>query len=234
MAGSFRHYAFARRGKERDDLSHAAVMALNATVKERTMDALLQEKDGTSLWDAFYGHLERLGKKSNEEQNRGVLQGMLELAQEIYREDGIGSIPGWVARRIEETGRLEPEFERIVDIRGVGPKCTSTYLRDVVLACGIEDLVEASDIIYIQPVDRWLRIAAEHLVPEEGMETAADWIVAGKIGKYARRAGASPLRFGMGVTYFGQRVARDPRRFGPDLKAVASGRLTAKDASRLF
>ena len=54
---------------------------------------------------------------------------------------------------------------------------------------------------------------ARHIVPEPGMEKAADWVIAGKVAKYTRRAGVSAIRFNMGATFFGQRRVRDPNRF---------------------
>jgi len=50
------------------------------------------------------------------------------------------------------------------------------------------------------------------------MEDAADWIVAGKISKYARRARVSSIRFNMGVTYFGQKIVKEPDRFQDEMK----------------
>jgi hypothetical protein len=124
---------------------------------------------------------------------------------------------------IAQTKRLELQFERIVDIRGVGPKSTSTFMRDVVYMFGYEDKVEPADRIYIHPIDRWLRMMARYLVPEPNMDKAADWIIAGKVSKYSRRAGVSGIAFNMGSTYFGQKIVKDPSRFEEVLKKVALG-----------
>jgi hypothetical protein len=55
------------------------------------------------------------------------------------------------------------------------------------------------------------------------MDKAADWIIAGKISKYSRRAGVSGIAFNMGSTYFGQKIVKDPAGFEEALKKVAVG-----------
>ncbi|HXH60218.1 MAG TPA: hypothetical protein VNI20_02545 [Fimbriimonadaceae bacterium] len=217
------HYAFARRGKDRDDLSNFALEALGRVQGDKDFAEVLQMEDGTALWEAFAAICQEKRRKNNEAQNRGLIQGMLELAQEIYDADKVGSIANWMLNGIAQTKRLEPQFERVVDIRGVGPKSTSTFMRDVVYMFDYESKIEPADRIYIHPIDRWLRLMARYLVPEPGMEKAADWIIAGKISKYSRRAGVSGIAFNMGATYFGQKYVKDPALFEDFLKKVALG-----------
>jgi hypothetical protein len=217
------HYAFARRGKDRDELAALASDAVVRVQGEGSFEDVMRLEDGTALWDAFAAICLEKRRKNNEAQNRGLIQGMLELEQEIYQSDRIGSIANWMLNGIAQTRRLEPQFERIVDIRGVGPKSTSTFMRDVVYLFGYEDKVEPADRIYIHPIDRWLRMMARYLVPEPNMDKAADWIIAGKISKYSRRAGVSGVAFNMGTTYFGQKIVKDPVRFEDMLKRVALG-----------
>lgn len=214
------YYAFSRRGKDREELSRIALRSLDQVLENRTIDELLVQPNGLELWTCFVAECANRGKKPNENQNRGLVQGLLELAQEIYRIDEIGSVAGWVAEGVQQTGRLEPQFLRIVDIRGVGPKNTSTFLRDMVFLYDLETSVMAADRIYMQPVDRWLRAICRFAVPEPDLEEAPDWIVAGKINKYARRAGVSLVRFDLGLTYFGQRIVRSPDRLEQELKLL--------------
>jgi len=216
----FGHYAFARRGKDRDILAEFACLALERAIETNPMAEILGMPDGTVLWDAFASICVEKRHKSNESQNRGVIQGMLELAQEIYRLDKVGSIAGWILQGVVQTSRLEPQFLRIVDIRGVGPKSTSTFMRDVIFYFGLEDKIEPADRIYVQPVDRWLRQIAQYIVPEPGMDKAADWIIAGKISKYTRRSRISSIRFNMGTTYFGQKQVKDPSRMSDSLASL--------------
>jgi hypothetical protein len=218
----FANYAFARRGKDREDMTNIALRALDEVVASLPPGEIVSQENGEAIWFAFDRLCTENHKKSNENQNRGLLQGMVELAQEVHRDNPGHSIATWARDVVKATRRMEDVFLRIVDIRGIGPKTTSTFLRDVTLVFGIEALIDPADRIYVQPVDRWLRLIAPIVVPEEGMEAAADWIVAGKTSKYCRRAKVEAVRFSAGVTYFGQKIALDPERFTTEVaKAIA-------------
>lgn len=212
------YYGFARRGKDREECSRTALKALSTVLENQSLQELLSKPDGTELWNAYEAECQARERKSNAEQNRGLVQGLLELAQEIYREDKNGSIATWLVEAVDKSDRLEPQFLRIVDIRGVGPKSTSTFVRDLAFLYDLEKDIHPADRIYIQPVDRWLRAITKYVIPEPDMEKAADWVVAGKINKYARRAHVSGVRFNLGLTYFGQRVVRDPERLSNEIK----------------
>lgn len=216
----FAHYAFARRGKDREELAELAVQAMKRLVEEKPFSEVLDMADGTLLWEKFALICEERKRKSNEQQNRGPVQGMLELAQEIHRIDPELSLATWLIEGVESTGRLEPQHTRIVDIRGVGPKSASTFLRDMVWVYDAEEEVEAADRLFVQPVDRWLRLIVKYVVPEPDLDDPADWIVAGKISKYARRAGVSGISFNMGTTYFGQRIVGNPAKFADGLRDI--------------
>ncbi|MCW5942936.1 MAG: hypothetical protein KIS66_11935 [Fimbriimonadaceae bacterium] len=206
----FAHYAFARRGKDRFELSELALMAMDATFDNVTYKQFLKKDDAVELWENFKAICHKRRRKAMEQLNRGIIQGLAELAQEIYKQDGVGSIAGWVVDGIEKTeGRVEPQFLRMVDVRGVGPKLASVFLRDVVYMFGLEDSVEPMDLLYIQPIDKWLRLIGPYIAAEVSEKTA-DWVLAGKLVKYTRRAEVSGIRFNMGATYFGMREVKDP------------------------
>lgn len=207
----FTHYAFARRGRDRDDLGEMACQALRRCAGDDFV-TLLTGADGECVWEAFCEICAERKRKTAEQLNKGILAGMVELAQEIYRLDGVGSVANWIWQGVLHTDRIEPQFLRIVDIRGVGPKTTSTFLRDMVFLYGLEDQIEHADRLYIQPVDKWSRMFAEMIVPELE-DSAVDWIIAGKLSKYTRRSGISGVRFNMGASYFGIREVHDSARF---------------------
>jgi hypothetical protein len=229
LSAFFAHYAFARRGKDREELAQMAVQALKRTCSEQDFESLLKEADGNRLWENFSAICQERKRKNSEQLNRGLLAGMVELSQEIYRLDGIGSIAGWICRGVMRTDHLEPQFLRIVDIRGVGPKTTSMFLRDVCYLYDLEDQLDHADRLYIQPIDRWLRLAALAVVPEIDGEHAVDWIIAGKVAKYTRHAGLSGIRFNMGATYFGTREVREVARWDASIEEllIAKGRTSA-------
>jgi hypothetical protein len=209
----FSHYAFARRGKDRQELADLAVEALHRTCREEAFPQLLALPDATILWDTYVVVCEERRKKPMEQLNRGILSGLAELAQEIYRLDGQGCIADWIVKGLVQTDRIEAEFMRIVDIRGVGPKMTSVLLRDVIYLFGLEEKIDHVDRLYVQPIDKWIRLMAAEVIDEVGAADAADWILAGKLAKYTRKAGISGIRFNMGVTAFGVREVRNTDAF---------------------
>jgi hypothetical protein len=209
----FSHYAFSRRGKDKVELSELAVEALHRTCRESAVETFLQQPDATLLWEVYVEVCQERRRKPMEQLNRGVLSGIAELAQEIYRLDGIGSISGWIVQGVMQCDRLEPQFLRLVDIRNVGPKLSSLLMRDVVFMYNLEDQIDPVDRLYVQPIDKWMRLIAPYISDEEGIEDAADWVLAGKISKYTRRAGLSGIQFNMGTTYFGAREVRSPEEF---------------------
>lgn len=217
LSAFFAHYAFARRGKDREELAQMAVQALRRTCAPQDFAEVLAESDGNRVWENFSAICLERKRKNSEQLNRGLIAGIVELAQEIYQLDGVGSIAGWIVRGVLQTDHIEPQFLRIVDIRGVGPKTTSMFLRDVCYLFNLEDQLDHADRLYIQPIDRWLRLAAAMIVPEIDSESAVDWVIAGKLAKYTRHAGLSGIRFNMGASYFGTREVRDPERWKPCL-----------------
>jgi len=216
------HYAFSRRGKDRAELADIALESLDRCLQEGEL-AIVGGHNGEQFWECFVAVCQEHQRRPSEQLNIGLIAGMAELAQEIYQEDGVGSIAGWVVRNILQTDRVEPPFLRMVDIRGVGPKTTSTFLRDVVFVAGLEDQLDHQDRLYVQPIDRWMRLMAPYVVPDLDDERCADWILAGKVSKYARHAGVSGIRFNMGTTYFGLRLVHEPDLFHVRLAELVEG-----------
>lgn len=230
----FGHYAFARRGKDRFDLSELALMGMDATFDETSFPDYLKKNDAVDFWENYKGICHKRRRKAMEQLNRGVIQGLAELAQEVYRIDGVGSIAGWIVAEITRTNQLEPLFLRMVDVRGVGPKLSSVLLRDIVSLYDLEDKIHPQDLLYVQPIDKWLRLIGPYIAEEVDSKTA-DWILAGKLVKYTRRANVSGVRFNMGTTYFGMREVKDTARFPemlaalPEVRALLSHAGTEKD-----
>lgn len=232
LKGIYLHYAFARRGKDRQELAEIAAGALDATTSKAEMGRLLAQRDASSLWLAFEEMCGDRGRKPMEQLNRGIVSGMAELAQEIYREDGHGSIADWVVDGIVRAKQVEPQFLRIVDIRGVGPKLTSVILRDLVYVYDLEERLHHADRLYIQPIDKWIRLLAKHIIDEPGIDRAADWILAGKLAKYARYGEVSGIRLNMGATLFGIVEAKSPQDFDNALDRLVKGEGLPGRASR--
>jgi hypothetical protein len=201
LCAIFACVAFNRRGRERFDISAAACDALAAIVAEEPRFLLLESAE--TLWNRYCALIRARGRKPQEQLERGPIQGLAELAQELAR-TGHLSICDWICQTIRGTGSLEDVVDRVLEIRGVGPKVCALMLRDLVFLSGLEDRVDYAERLYLQPVDKWMRIAAPFVI-ENLNEDEADWVLAGKVAKRARLAGTSGIRFNMGVTYAGVR-----------------------------
>lgn len=215
-----RYYAFVRRGQDREALGAIASQALQRTTSPDRFTEFLARPHARSLWENFVAICAETNRKPIEQLNRGVIAGFAELAQEIYRNDGVGSIAKWIANGVMSTDRLDEQFMRLVDTRGVGPKISSLLARDVVFLFGLEEQLDHRDRLFVQPIDRWLRLIAPYVVEESDLGASADWILAGKLSKYARRAGVSGIRFNMGTTQFGLREVRDPSYFDAAMRRI--------------
>lgn len=216
----YSRYAFARRGKERLELASLAVESLRRTTSRDHFGQFLDLPDADLLWDNFADACLEHGRKPTEHLNIGVVKGMAELAQELHRSGRSGSIVQWVVDSVEQTGRIENVFVRITNIRGVGPKIASLLLRDTVLLFGLEPRLHPLDRLYVQPIDKWLRLIAPHVVSEPNVDTMADWVLAGKIAKVCRKGKVSGVRFNLGASYFGSRDVRQPEHFARRIASI--------------
>lgn len=216
----YRHYAFARRGKEHHQLADLAVTALRECVQEFGAIALLEKDSGEAMWERYEMNCQQAGRRTHEELNRGVIQGFLELAQEIYRLNPELTVATWVRDAVLARNLVAPVFERVVDIRGVGPKTTSTFIRDMIAIYDLEAEIDPIDRLILQPIDRWVRLIAVHYALDEGGGNAVDWVLAGKMAKLARSVGVSGIDFNMGCTWFGQKQVGDPSKLAGCLSAI--------------
>lgn len=215
------HYAFCRRGKERFELSQMAVDALHRAVVKDQFGQLLASSNAEILWREFESVCDEHHRKPLPQLNKGVVAGMCELSQEIYQADSCGSIIRWIVQTVHRTGRIEAPFLRMVDVRGIGPKLSSLFLRDICYLFDLESKIDPIDRLYLVPIDKWMRQIAPFIIEEECADDYADWILAGKIAKYTRRADISAARFSMGTTYFGMKEVRSSAEFRDQLIELA-------------
>lgn len=208
----FGHYAFAKRGRERTELSVMATAALRRSADRDLFMRHAAEATPLPVWEAFCAICEERGRKKNPQLNQNALQGMLELAQETVRVHGV-SVPQWIENEIRSTGRAERVFEQIVKLKGVGPKAASVLLRDLAFLFAFEDQLHPMDRLLALPVDRWLRECAKLVLPEASERQLADWLIAGKMAKFTRQAEVSVARFSMGLNWFGQNQVSDKTTF---------------------
>jgi hypothetical protein len=88
------------------------------------------------------------------------------------------------------------EHAEIMNIRGIGPKIASFFLRDVAIRYAI-NLDENRDLL--QPVDRWILRFAQKLDGELPRSAVSHWMVSNA---------SRPELANAGMWYFGARIAR--------------------------
>jgi hypothetical protein len=216
------YYAFSRRGDVGDEYAAIAVEALNRlTPTDEAFDHLLESSGPISLWSLFLQVCEERRRKPTEQMNRGILDGILELVQDIHREDCVGNLFHAVRDSVIRSGKIQPWFERLVAVRGIGPKICSLMLRDIVWLYALELHVEPADRLFMQPIDAWVRRIADYVSEEVSSETTPDWVIAGKVTKMARQAGVSGIAFSMGMQYFGANEVRFIPALGKAVVAIS-------------
>lgn len=197
------YYAFAKRGNDREEYSAFALQALERALKGKRENFSALLASGTApqqLWEAFVQVCQEHQRKVNEQLNRGLIEGLAEFATRIYNEDEIGNIWTTIHQAIVRSGRVEPIYQQITEIRGIGPKVGSLLLRDMVALYELEPQIDPADYHYLQPVDTWIRRIGPMLTDELNNDSA-DWIIAGKLSKLCRRNRVSGVRFNQGVQY---------------------------------
>lgn len=195
-------YGVARKNPVGEDLVPLVLEAIDLTLGGEQFSELLASGDSGALWESFQEITQSKEKKDPVENLQHLFEGFLELNCEIFRDQGEESIFCWIANEIKTTHRVDYIFERLTEIRNLGPKAASLLLRDTTFYFDCEDSVHYSDRPYLQPVSSALRRIGPLIVPELSEGKLADWILAGKVAKYVRLSGRSGVRFSMGVSFF--------------------------------
>ncbi|MCX7994076.1 MAG: hypothetical protein N2651_10470 [Fimbriimonadales bacterium] len=217
------YYAFAKRGNDRAEYSGFALQALDKVLKgdKANFSAFLASGNAPEqLWNAFVEVCQEHQRKINEQLNRGLIEGLAGYAAALYAEDEIGNIWMDIQQAIVQSGRVEPIYQKITDIKGIGPKVGALVLRDMVALYDMESQIEPGDYHYLQPVDTWIRRIGP-MLSEEISDKTADWVIAGKLSKLCRRNRVSGVRFNQGVQYLAIVEVRDLERLKGYLRALA-------------
>jgi hypothetical protein len=223
------YYAFAKRGNDRVEYSGFALQALDKVLRgdKANFSAFLASGNAPEqLWNAFVEVCQENQRKLNEQLNRGLIEGLAGYAARLYAEDDIGNIWMDIQQAIVQSGRVEPIYQQITEIKGIGPKVGALVLRDMVALYDLESRIEPGDYHYLQPVDTWIRRIGP-LLSDEIDEKTADWVIAGKLAKLCRRNRVSGVRFNQGVQYLAIVELRDLERLKGYLLSLAQSTLRA-------
>ncbi|MCS7208520.1 MAG: hypothetical protein NZ874_03020 [Fimbriimonadales bacterium] len=217
------YYAFAKRGNDRVEYSGFALQALDKVLRgeKAKFSAFLASGNAPEqLWNAFVEVCQENQRKINEQLNRGLIEGLVDYAAKLYAEDEIGNIWMDIQKAIVRSGRVEPIYQKITEIRGIGPKVGALVVRDMVALYDLESQIDPGDYHYLQPVDTWIRRIGP-LLTDEITDKTADWVIAGKLSKLCRRNRVSGVRFNQGVQYLAIVEVRDLERLKGYLRTLA-------------
>jgi len=117
--------------------------------------------------------------------------------------EGIQNIANHVKTLIED-GKTKTAHTFIDDIRGIGTKIASFYLRDVAYLGGLDEN-QIKDQFYLQPLDTWLDQTFSIIMEREkpvGLEEKQKAFV-----ELCRQAGCSPIAFNQGAWIVGSQIA---------------------------
>jgi len=189
---------FARAGGEQAGYGSIAGQALEESVRENeSYDNLLQQADAPEIvWNQFTRICNQKGIGINQKINRGVVNGLVKLAQNSidlnpFKHLGVAVITNPV-----------DAFLQLRRIKGIGDKITSFFLRDIVTVLDIEREISPECNILFQPIDRWIQGMSKCLWPE--LENRAPpWLVAWKIVIKCKEYSCSSLRFNQGAWKYG-------------------------------
>jgi hypothetical protein len=139
----------------------------------------------------------------------------------IMANKNIMNLASYVNRLIQNNQTKEAH-ELIDDIRGIGPKIASLYLRDIAYLGKIPEK-GIKDQYYLQPVDTWIEQALSIIFGEKKPEVLME--KQEMIVNLCKMADVSPIAFSQGAWMLGSQIAGDYSKFqqlakGQNAKAI--------------
>ncbi len=198
-------YAFERQGR-RPDYFHAAV---DSFTESRQQNRVVTQADVKKIWACFRKLLKNQGlnRKNNplypstnpdKEPGIGSKNSVIQviLQENITAPDS--SLSTFLSNSIEQDD-IRSADRLLRSIRGIGPKVSPFYLRDLVVVMAI-DLSNVGNRSLLQPVDVWVERIIKTITHDQLMtkSNVANWIV-----ENSHR----PELANMGIWYFGSQIA---------------------------
>lgn len=198
----YTHYAFNRAGGAKAGYPAYAVDAV---------DEVGVSPD--ALWEEFKSTCEETGTGLNKRMNYGAVRGVAELVCEH------GNLFSWTAAHVVDGGSVEPVYEAVNGVQGIGDKITRFFLRDAVWVTGVEDRVPESETQLLHPMDVWTRRASFVLWPD--VWGASDAELSVKAATVCNEEGVSHAEFNQGAWYLGAKfVDGDNEAFVRELNNI--------------
>jgi hypothetical protein len=172
------------------------------------------------LWQSFLEFL--AGKKVNAKNNPLLPAG--NRYNSVSRliatlEDFDYNLVRW-SSALASKGDIEVAWKCLVEIRGIGPKIASLYLRDIVDAFEIDES-RVGNKAYLQPIDVWTRRGAKILAEIFLMTSPkSDWDYAQVLVEVSERAGVRSSLTNTGLWILGAQLTGNLNRFHEALSSI--------------
>jgi hypothetical protein len=208
-------YAFERQGRN-PGYFHAAVDALFYCKQQS--NSRLTPNVVYEIWEQFSQLLDNqnLNPKNNPlfpQQGRGqkvpLIQAVLNESVQPH-----STLTTYLQNRIIRENDIQPAFDFLKSIRGIGNKVASFYLRDLVVRLSI-DLSQTRNRELLQPIDIWVKRTITILADYPDMDNiqVANWIVTSSV-----KSGLNLEQINMGIWFFCSQIVGSQYR----LKKVLS------------
>jgi hypothetical protein len=168
---------------------------LSRRFEDRTLDVLTPRFSKLEARDAARDGMpvrideDLLAAGVNNGADRAMVADTLELVFELPN----ANVVAW-AKECIESGKMRVAFNRLLQIRSVGPKIASFFLRDISLLYDLTECI-GDDVDCVQPVDTWVTQVSRAL----GMAP----VTPRSINIECRAHGVDPLKYNAGAWYLG-------------------------------
>jgi hypothetical protein len=141
----------------------------------------------------FSNICEQQSKKPNEKINKDLIFDFLKRAQGHLT----NNLFMWLKDSLINNG-AESTYLELLKIHGINKKITSFILRDVVWLLNLEKNVKPGELIYLQPIDTWLKQISLELW-NDFHQKVDEFIIAKRIVEKCNELGVSSLSFNQGA-----------------------------------
>ena len=190
------YFAFARAGGERAGYKNLALKMFETT----------KGKNFASVWPAFAELCRKAGVGANEKLNRRPIEGLMQVHHSGHFGDA-GLFAG-IADQVRKTGVLAKTYLELLEVVGLGEKISAFLLRDLVWIYDLEERVAPTDRMFLQPIDVWVRRAAEAVFMRPFPERVPSLTIGHLLAEACRQAQVSGIAFNQGAWFFGSQKVK--------------------------
>ncbi len=187
-------------------------------------------KKEKEIWEHFKAACENKKIKFNSKfdplnESHGLKKNLVRFASEVSNSDG--TVAAWAFRMISEN-KLKGAHDSLKTVWGIGDKIASLYLRDIFwLGHNLNPEVSVNDDYLLQPVDIWVRRAAEELTHKKESARSAAGVVSCFEKENCIPHGGGNIAFWM----LGAKYLDDEEQFRNVIKAIGDKNAHASECA---